>query len=207
MFTNAEMQLIREQYPNTLTQTIADALGVPVQSVYGFANRSGIKKSKEYLEQETRRVGMALVNNEKAKATRFVKGQAAWNKGKKGVCWSPDSVFKKGNLPHNTRNDGDIAVRYDKNGKPYQFIRISLAVWEPLHVHEYKKHVGPIPKGHVVCFRDGNTLNCEVSNLEMMTKADNMRRNSIMRYPHDVRRAIHALGTLKRTINSQTKQE
>lgn len=206
-FTKEEQKLIAELYPNMLTQEVADRLGLPIRKVYQYANRMGIYKSAEFLAAETQRVGKALGCNEKAIAARFKPGQVSWNKGRKGICYSPETQFKKGNLPYNTKHDGAIVTRTDKRGKQYQFIRTSLGVWEALHVHVYKKEVGEVPEGHVVRFVDGNTLNCDPSNLVAVSRKDNMLYNSIMRYPKDVRVVMKTLGKLKKKINNDTKTE
>jgi hypothetical protein len=39
-----------------------------------------------------------------------------------------------------------------------------------------KKH-GPIPKGIVVRFKDGDHLNCNIENLEMISRKENLLRN------------------------------
>jgi hypothetical protein len=60
---------------------------------------------------------------------------------------------------------------------PYYHIRISKGVWEPLHRNIWKKANGEIPPKHIVIFKDGNTLNCELDNLELISKDANARRN------------------------------
>lgn len=90
------------------------------------------------------------------------------------------TMFKKGALPANAIGvkDGDIRLRKDKSGRVYKYIRLSLGKWIPLHQYNWEKESGKLSKGHCLWFRNGDTMNCEVSNLEVITRAENMRRNS-----------------------------
>ena len=59
---------------------------------------------------------------------------------------------------------------------------------------------GKIPKGMIVVFKDGNTMNCVIENLELISFSENMRINSIYRFPQEVREVIRLTGKLKRKI-------
>ncbi len=79
--------------------------------------------------------------------------------------------------------DGAITIRYDvspKTGKrtPYKYIRLTKGKWDLYHRHLWKKHNGPIPAKHVIIFKDGNSLNCILENLDCITMAENARRNT-----------------------------
>ena len=109
-------------------------------------------------------------------ASRFKKGQIPWNKGKKGIHLSPDSEFKKGGLvgkEHPSYVDGvqrmtvDCVHLYTGNG---------TSVRRPRHA--YKEHYGSIPKGFVIVHLDGDKNNDSIDNLEAISRAENMRRNS-----------------------------
>ena len=50
-------------------------------------------------------------------------------------------------------------------------------VWEFVHRAEYEKHNGPIPDGMDVMFKDGNHENCAISNLALISKAENAQLN------------------------------
>lgn len=85
--------------------------------------------------------------------------------------------FKKGALPHNTSQDQHISTRIDNRGISYKWIRLGLSNWQMLHVYLWLKEGNTIPAGHVVVFKDGNTDNCVLSNLELLSKGENLRRN------------------------------
>ena len=66
-----------------------------------------------------------------------------------------------------------------------------------------KKENGPVPESHIVVFKTPDKMNCDISNLELITREENMRRNSYLRYPEDIRRLIQIKGALNRQINKQ----
>lgn len=106
---------------------------------------------------------------------KFKKGQRPINQWAVMDTKSREKIkatwFQKGHLPHNTKHDGAITCR---NG--YYWIRISLGKWEQLHRHLWKKTHGPIPKGMLITFKDQDSMNCVLENLEMISKKENLRR-------------------------------
>ena len=73
------------------------------------------------------------------------------------------------------RSTGYITVKTDapahhaKTKRNYRYKH--LAVWEAYN--------GPVPKGHVVRFLDGNTLNCEIENLALFTRSEHGYMNTL----------------------------
>lgn len=67
-------------------------------------------------------------------------------------------------------------------------------IWEQVH--------GPIPPDHVVMFIDGNTLNCAIENLKLITLAENVIRNSLHQYPKEVKDLIKLKNKLKKEIEN-----
>lgn len=114
--------------------------------------------------------------------TRFQRGQNPWNAGRTDIRMSPETEFKKGGLPPNTLYDGAIRVRSHssmKTGKVtrYKYIRIAKAKWELYHRYLWMQHHGSIPKRHIVSFKNGDTLDCRIENLELVSMKENARRN------------------------------
>jgi hypothetical protein len=107
--------------------------------------------------------------------TRFKPGHTSWNKGKP-MRLNPTTEFKKGHLPHNTRHDGAISIRRDKTGRDYKYIRIAKAKWELLHRFVWMEIHGPIPANRIVTFIDGNSLNCSIENLKLISRREHMMR-------------------------------
>jgi hypothetical protein len=121
---------------------------------------------------------------QRKQANQIKPGNTPQNKGQKMPAHVYEkcrqTMFKKGNLPHNSVGvkDGDIRVRTDKTGITYKYIRLALGKWFPLHQYIWEKENGKIPKGYCLWFRDGDSTNCELNNFELITRAENMLRNS-----------------------------
>jgi len=56
-------------------------------------------------------------------------------------------------------------------------------------------------------FRDRNPQHIELDNLELVTRAENMRRNTIHRYPPELKSTIRQLSKLKRAISEATSEK
>ena len=70
----------------------------------------------------------------------------------------------------------------------------------------WKENFGPIPTGFVVA-RKIKSKPVSVENLELISKGELARRNSIMNYPEDLRKAIFTLASLKRKIVKYEEQD
>lgn len=193
---------IEKRYPHELTRNIAKDLDMDVQSVYNYAHNNGIKKTAEFLASDLS--GRKHYGNE---ATQFKPGNIPHNKGKKidresdTYAKMSRSFFQKGMKPTNWKPEGTISIRWDNTGRVYQYIKhegnfvlLHRLIWEQAN--------GPIPKKHKVTFKDGNSMNCDLSNLEMMTFGESMKRNTIARYPLDIQQVIR----LKAKINKKIEQ-
>ena len=205
LWTTDEVKILRKMYPDQLTSDIAERLCRSKASVYGKAKFLGLEKSQAFFQSEKsgRLTG-------KENGYRFQKGHTPPNKGQKMSADVKEKIkhtfFNKGHQPHNTLYDGAIRTRVDRTGRRYQFIRVKLGKWELLHRYNYKKHHGEIPRGMIVAFIDGNSMNCDPSNLELISKQENMRRNTIHNYPDSVKKAIRTLSKLNKNIKRHEKQ-
>lgn len=211
--TAEQIITIRQMYADASSACIAELIGAKLSAVYQAAARLGLKKSKEYnSSQSSGRIQRA---DHRGRLTQFKKGQVSFNAGKRQKEYmSKDAIqrtvatrFKKGVLPHNTKErDGVITIRKSK-GRPYKYIRVGLGKWELLHrVIWIEKH-GKIRKGYNVQFRDNNPLNCQLSNLYLIKRQDQMMQNTIHRYPAEIKQAIRTLSKLKRNIKKYEEQD
>ena len=124
------------------------------------------------------------------------------------------TMFKKGQLPKNTfPNDGVITIRHvhpdSNNTKSYKWIRISLGKWKLLHKHIWEHINGPVPKNHCLWFKDGNSMNCVIENLELITRAENARRNhnKFLAYPEELKSTIKVISKINKKLKEHgTKQ-
>lgn len=78
--------------------------------------------------------------------------------------------------------------------------------WKSVHAITWEEAHGEVPAGHLVVFRDRNTQNIELGNLELVSRAENMRRNTIHRYPPELKSTIRQLSKLKRAISEASSQ-
>ena len=198
--------IIRERYPFEPTKKIADDLGLSESSVYNRAWAMGVKKDPEYLRSTQYPPGYLG-----GKATQFKKGSVPANKGQKmstevyQKC--ARTMFKKGTVPPNTQPIGTIHQRKDTGGKMYQYIKLADCNWQLLNRYTWEQHNGPIPKGMVVVYKDGDYLNNDITNLLMITKKENMARNTIQRLPKELQQVMRLKCKLIKKINNNgTKQ-
>jgi hypothetical protein len=177
---------------------------------------SEMKRSSCTLQKHVHFLGLTHIMEHKKRNSFFKKGYLPKNIGLKQADYmSPEGIenskatrFQKRQEPKNTSFDGNITIRHlsqSRNLKPYKYIRISKGKWKPLHRHIWETEKGKIPKGYNVVFKDGDTLNCVIDNLECISNEDNIIRNSIHQYPVELKKEIRKVAKLKRVINKIEK--
>ncbi|MBQ6091392.1 MAG: HNH endonuclease [Lachnospiraceae bacterium] len=142
---------------------------------------------------------------------RFEKGHIPSNKGKhietKGRM--AETQFKKGNIPKNHRPVGSTrVVKSGKTGIPYIMEKVAEPnKWRMKHVVEWEKHNGPVPKGMIVVFGDGNPMNTDVSNLVLISKGQNavMNRWNVKGYDKETTETAANIARLKMQIAKARK--
>lgn len=207
IFTHEEIEFLKENYPNIRTDIIATKLNCSVYAIYNRAFKYGLEKSKKFLNSPDS--GILFPGHNRGKLTQFKKGHTPANKGKNLTPEVREKVkhtwFKKGHKPHNTKDDGCISIRNNALKKPYKWIRIKDDEWELLQRIVWEKANGIIPKGHNIVFKDGNTLNCDLQNLEMISNKELMLRNTIIRYPEEIQTSMRTLAKLNKQIEHNEK--
>jgi hypothetical protein len=196
-------QFISEYYPNHPTKLLSVATGLEAETLFKRAYKLGLRKTKEFRQKALIEISKTLSEN--GKAHRFKPGHTPLNKGK---AMPPQvyekakaTMFKPGQMPHNTKHDGHISIRRDKNGRDYAYIRVRQGEYKLLHRVLWEQNNGTIPKNMIVAFKNGNSLDCTLANMELITKEENMRRNSLVsKYPPDIVAAIRTNAGLKRRI-------
>jgi len=208
LWTESDLLILKKEYPSTQSVLIAEKLDRSIKAIYSQANLMGLKKTEEFNRSES---SGRMKDGNFGKATQFQKNHKSFNTGMKwddfmtvqGKANSLRTTFKKGNLPPNTLHDGMITTRTDsKTKRTYKFIRIALAKWQMLHVYNWEQVNGKLPKGKILAFK-GSTDDCSIDNLILITRAENMKRNSIQRYPEEIKQTIRVLTKLKKTINGK----
>ena len=199
-------EIIRQRFPHEKTQGIADDLGLTYSQVANRAYSMGIKKTLEFKKSESSGRHNLL---EGGKKFRFKKGNVPFNKGKEMPAETYEKVkatmFKKGNRPQNWKPDGTIVARKDadQSGRVYMYYKVADSKWILYHNKVWIDHNGAIPKKSIVRFIDGNTRNCDISNLEMVSMKENMARNTIQRFPEEIQQIIKLTSKLNKTINGK----
>lgn len=200
--------VIREKFPNQKTQIIADELRLTYSQVANRAHAMGLRKSEEFkMSDKSGRHNLI----EGGKKFRYTKGNIPANKGKK---MTPElyekckvSMWKSGHRPHNWKPDGSIVERIDNTGKVYMYYKIKDSHWILYHNKIWMDHYGAIPNGNIIIFKDGNSRNCDLSNLEMISRKDNMIKNTIRRFPIELQEVIKLKSKLKKKINGKKQNQ
>lgn len=181
LWTNAELQLLKDLYPDTEVEKMELIIGRTKSAIYGKANDLGLKRSAEFEQKMKAFTNKNLI--EGGVKTRFLKGSVPANKGQKMSAETykrcAKTMFKKGQIPHNHKpigheritKDGytEVKVR-DGNEKNKNFELKHRLIWE--------QNNGPIPEGMNVEFLDGNRENFAIENLVLRTKKENLLKNS-----------------------------
>jgi len=103
---------------------------------------------------------------------RWVKGSEPWNKGIKGLHLSPETEFKKENMV-------SFKNGIQKAGRDciYLWTGHNKRVRRPRKI--YEDFYGKIPKGLVIYHKDRNKYNDDIINLEVITRAELLKRNRL----------------------------
>src|SRR5690625_1329118 len=206
-WTKPETEKLTKLYPTTCNKELAALFGRTIPSIRAKANKLDVDTTEECLANSSR------------KNTQVKKGQTPWNKGLAG--------WDAGGRSHKTRcKKGERRGRANRIYQPIGATRISkeghLQIkvnddmpfhrrWQSYHRIVWEKHNGPIPKGHVIRFKDG-MLTTEkeeitIDKLECISMAENMRRNTIHKYPREIALAVQMRAALNRRINHDKKHQ
>lgn len=103
---------------------------------------------------------------------------------------------------------GTIRTRITTNGRQVRFVKVShhgqkRQRWRPLARHWWEHNVGPIPDGHQVCYRDGNSLNDSPPNL-VLAREDRIRL-ILSRSPARNRRSNRQRAAVARSNQSRAR--
>ena len=200
------LEELRQLYPTTRTQDLAIKFNCPINKVYQVANDMGLKKDIEWVRENARQ-NMNRPDHP-AKQFHFAKGHRPGNAGKKQTEFmTPEAIartvatrFKPGLLSWNHKEVGHERIKVDgyievKVAEPNKFVMKHRLTWE--------HHNGKIPQGYNVQFRDGNRTNCDINNLYLISRSEQLKNENSMyaRYPKEMQLAIQAKGALNRQIN------
>lgn len=185
---------MRRLYPTNEIRVLEKIFGRPEKAIAARAHKLGLTKAPDYAPP---------------RRGTFEPGIKPWNKGMKGIDLSGGKgQFKKGNRPHTwvpigherISKDGLLERKVTDDGPAKDHFRsVHSIIWEERH--------GPIPEGYFVRFKSDDKRNFDDDNLELVSRAENMRRNSYhTNYPPEIARLIQLRGALNRKINRRSSQ-
>lgn len=219
-WTAEQEQALRDRYPHERTEDIARDLGIDVQPAYRKAAVLGLKKSAEYLASPDA-CRLRRGNNAGA-AYRFQKGQTPPNKGLRRPGWAPgrmaETQFKKGSMSgaaqHNYVPIGSLRVNADgylERKTTDDPALVPARRWVAVHRLVWIAASGPVPDGHIVVFKPGMRTavldEITLDKVELISRAENMKRNTYHNYPKEIAQLIQLRGAVQRKINRRLKDE
>lgn len=208
-YTQEQLDEIRQRYPHEKTQVIAESMGIKAHTIYNLAYKLGLHKTEEFFM--TPGCGRLLKGTRNGIAGEFKKGNVPHNKGKKMPAEVYDKIkgtmFQKGQIPANLKPIGYLSVRPDKTGREYIHIKVDSQTWQLYHRVLWEQEHGPIPTKMKIVFINGNTLDCRLDNLKMVTYQEAMLMNTIHRYTPEIKQLIRLNNKLKQKLNGKEQNQ
>jgi hypothetical protein len=206
-WTDRDLWRLIALYPDSTGPELERRLGRTKEAIYGMSQKLGLEKSAEHLSSIPHRTGMISAGA----PFRYPRGHIPANKGLRRPGYAPgrmrETMFKKGHFPANRDPDFYVPGALRVNTDGYIDMRTSFGKggtgWTPLHRVLWEDAHGPVPRGFAVTFKDGDALNVELQNLQLISRAELMKRNSIHNLPHALKSTINVLGQLKRRIREK----
>lgn len=202
----AAIELVRRHYATSRTADLAEALGVAYHQVSKLAQRLGVRKDEAWLNGPQG----GRTDGQRGLGTRFQPGQTPWTKGRKGIRLSPGTEFRRGQPPLNFRPVGSLRVAH------CGYLQIKLQAtgyppkdWQMYHRHVWEQAHGPVPRGHVVAFKDGRRrlepAEITLDVLECITRGEHMRRHTFHQYGPEIAAVVQLRGAITRQINRRSR--
>lgn len=204
----ADDDLLRRLYPDLPTPKLAKRLRRTVESIYARVGILGLHKSEAYLASP--HACRLRRGDHVGAAFRFKPGHVPLNKGLRRPGWAPGRMsatqFKPGHRSNwmpigSTRHDGDGYVLRKVSDVPKVPYYVN---WKYEHILVWQRANGPVPKGHCIAFRNGNKDDIRLDNLELITRRERMRRNTVHNLPKPIAQSVQLLGALNRQIRRKT---
>jgi hypothetical protein len=215
-WTPAEDRRLRKLFPNRPTKELSTLLRRSVAAVYNRAYGLGLRKTAAYLASPA---ACRLRRGDNVGAAhRFRPGHVPANKGLRRPGWSPgrmrETQFKPGRPANEARNYRPIGSTRVLNGVLERKVTDDPNLyparrWVPVARLVWESERGPIPPGMAVTFRPGLQTIIEseitIDRLELATRADLMRRNTVHNLPKPLARVVQLRGALIRQINRRSR--
>lgn len=188
-----EDEYMQNHYADLSNDEVGKNLGRTRAAVLQRANHLGLKKSQEFMSSGS--------------SGRIMPGETPWNKGKKYEVTPCGTHYKPGHLPHSTLPIGTVRLY---KGHPYIKVKetpIRRERWRPVPEIAWIEANGPLPDDHIVVFKPGmhtdDIQKITAERLQAVTRAELMERNTIHRYPAELRGAMIQLGYMRNRLNEE----
>lgn len=189
-WTPAEVRKLRRLYPDMDNGAVGERLARSWSAVQNMAVKLHLRKSAAFMASP---------------ACRFQRGMRPWNLGVTGYMGANRTSFRRGQKPASWRPVG--SERINKDGHVERKVR-EPRKWRTVHAINWEAVHGNVKPGYIVAFKVGtNKLDPGIANLECISRAENMRRNTYHRYPKEIARLIQLRGALNRQINRRERDE
>lgn len=212
-WAEAELALLRRDYANTQTALIAAQLGRSYAGVTRMAYALGLCKSREFLTSPA----AGRLDGTQGSSARFAPGMVPWNKG---LSYEPggdkSTRYQPGNISGRAAQLRAPIGSYRVNADGYLDRKVSDVSgpshqrWHAVHRLVWQAAHGAVPRGHAVVFRAGRRTAelalITLDALELITRAELLRRNSVHRYGPEFSKVVQLRGALTRQISRQEKK-
>jgi hypothetical protein len=194
--TVANARFISENINTLDYYAIAQAIGETVKRVQGYVYKNKLSSKtwlpysedeKQYIMENFRRMSYKelaeSIGRHREGIRHYVREYLKLHRtaeDRKALCqkFSSPQYFKKGHLTWNTKFDGYISKRQDSHGIWYKYIRIAPGKFDLLHRFNWESKYGSIPEGKILRSVNGDTLNCDPDNWELIDMKINLEKNS-----------------------------
>jgi hypothetical protein len=154
-WTAEQVQFLKDNYKTIGDTELAEIFAKKWEKEKGWTKKH-IEKKRRYLKLKRSKTHLKDI---------FIRNVQL---GRYGLCavnaWKTRGVTPEGGIKVWGRHK-QVYKKIDS-----KYIKLSHHVWE--------QHHGAVPAGTLIVHKDGNGLNCELDNLQCITRGDNMARNS-----------------------------
>lgn len=212
--------LLRALYGDARTEEVARRLGRTVQSTYRRAQLLGLSKSAAYNASPAS--GRLQPGAGVGATHRFTTGHVPANKGLRRPGWTAgrmsDTQFKKGELTGSARRNWK-PIGSERMHVGYRWTKVTdiqgapwTVNWRAMHILQWEAIHGPVPKGMALKSLDGNRLNTDPANWELVPRGllprlngGRLRRLGYDEAPAELKPTIMAVAKLEHAVHARTR--
>lgn len=111
-----------------------------------------------------------------------------------GIRWDPE-IYCVGAL--RITSDGELQIKVAPGARQ----------WVQMRRYAWWSETGHWPeRDQIVIVINGDSHDCRFENLDLISQAENMARNTIHNMPEELKNAVIALGALRRTITCKERR-